>query len=187
MDLARGETQERDLGYKNHDLTTDLHDQVQRITDTLARLQRRFGANDPEIVEPVFDINIFKTQEGAGDAPHLYGLAVALTKEREARDTIFEYGLFSDPAWYMLLDLYIQRARNRQVSISSAAIGARTAATTGLRWVNLLILKGLVERFDDPLDRRRGYVGLTQTGLEQVERSLRATRTAFAALANQPV
>src|SRR3546814_1843272 len=53
-------------------------------------------------------------------------------------DTLFPYTtLFrSDPAWDMLLDLYLAAERNtRPVSISSLCIASAVPATTALRWI----------------------------------------------------
>ena len=70
-------------------------------------------------------------------------------------------GLFEDPAWDMLLDLFAAELEGRQVLVSSLCIASAVAPTTALRWINKLIAVGLLERQPDTLDRRRAFVALT--------------------------
>lgn len=104
--------------------------------------------------------------------------AVRLYKERRARDAHIPSAkdLWGDPAWDMLLDLFIAGEEGRLVSISSASIGACVPSTTGLRCIGQLMDTGLLRRTSDPFDRRRGMLQLTEDGrvamrgyLEQVE------------------
>ena len=78
--------------------------------------------------------------------------------------------LLGEPAWDILLDLYIARGESHEVSVSSACIGSASPATTGLRWLGVLQKAGLVERVDDPEDQRRVLVRLSSLGVEQMER-----------------
>lgn len=107
------------------------------------------------------------------DEPDLLTIAVAWVHAQAARDAAFGPGLFSDPAWNMLLDLYIQRSRGRSVPVSSLTIAAGTPATTALRWITLLEDRGLIAREPDLVDRRRCFIVLTDLASEKVETSLR--------------
>lgn len=77
-------------------------------------------------------------------------------------------GLFSDPAWDILLDLLINETENRRVSITSACIASCVPSTTALRWLSTLEEYGLVERVEDKSDARRTFVRLTQIGRKKV-------------------
>lgn len=90
-------------------------------------------------------------------------MAALLYRERRSRDTYLPAarGLWSDPAWDMLLDLFIAREDGKPVSVSSACIGACLAPTTGLRWIKLLMGAGLVTRSSHPSDGRKGMLAVT--------------------------
>jgi len=78
--------------------------------------------------------------------------------------------LFGEPAWDILLDLYIAHAEGKSVSVSSACIGSAAPPTTGLRWLGVLADEGLVARENDPDDNRRVLVRLTRAGITAMER-----------------
>ena len=77
--------------------------------------------------------------------------------------------LFGEPGWDILLDLYIADFDERPISVSSASIGSASPSTTGLRWLSVLVSEGLIERFNDPDDRRRVLVRLTKAGLDAMD------------------
>ncbi len=78
--------------------------------------------------------------------------------------------LFGEPAWDILLDLYIVHADGKPVSVSSACIGSAASPTTGLRWLGVLAEEGLVVRENDSDDHRRVLVRLTRAGITAMER-----------------
>lgn len=91
--------------------------------------------------------------------------------KRRRRGTIFDNDeLFGEPAWDILLDLYIAHAENKAVSVSSAYIGSAAPPTTGLRWLGVLGEQDLIVREHDPDDQRRVLVRLTERGLEAMDR-----------------
>jgi len=77
--------------------------------------------------------------------------------------------LFGEPAWDILLDLYIAYVEDKPVSVSSACIGSAAPPTTGLRWLGVLAENDLVLREHDPEDQRRVLVRLTETGLAAMD------------------
>ena len=90
---------------------------------------------------------------------------------RRKRTAIFGNAeLFGEPAWDILLDLFIAHAEGKNVSVSSACIGSAAPATTGLRWLGVLADEGLVVRENDVEDNRRVLVRLTRAGLSAMER-----------------
>lgn len=92
---------------------------------------------------------------------------------RRQRTQIFGSAeLFGEPAWDILLDLYIAHAEGKPVSVSSACIGSASPATTGLRWLAVLTEHGLIAREADANDHRRIMVQLTECGVMAMERFL---------------
>lgn len=94
--------------------------------------------------------------------------AALLYNSRRKRDRALDgfADLMGEPAWDILLCLLAASRENAEVSVSSACFASGVPATTGLRWVVKLEDRGLIERVDDPFDRRRSLLQLTETGRE---------------------
>ena len=99
----------------------------------------------------------------------LHALARNIYRLRRRREAIFGKALFADPAWDLLLDLYIARREARPICVSSACIAAAAPVTTALRWIRQLENDGLVRRDLDPKDNRRSYLRLSRDGLTRME------------------
>ncbi len=84
---------------------------------------------------------------------------------RRARERFFDADLFGEPVWDILLDLYVQMNSGRTVSITSACIASSVPPTTALRWIAMLVQRGLVKRTSDPRDARRTFIELTKPAL----------------------
>ncbi len=132
-----------------------LNEEVARIADLLARLGRDAvppsGLGDRR---PGFR----GEADDGGIAPAEIRRAI---RARRLRDQFFGDGLFEDPAWDMLLDLFAADLEGAQVSVSSLCIAAAVAPTTALRWIGRLTEAGLFDRLPDPADRRRAFLTLS--------------------------
>jgi hypothetical protein len=96
-------------------------------------------------------------------------LAESAYLDRRRRDKYFsDATLFGEPAWDILLDLFIAAGEKKRISITSACIGAAAPPTTALRWLTILERSGLVEREGDERDQRRSYVRLTKLGFDRM-------------------
>ncbi len=102
--------------------------------------------------------------------------AKKLYADRRKRATLFPDSdvLFHEPAWDILLDLFVAREEDALVSVSSACIGASVAPTTALRWIATLERKGFLTLHDDPDDMRRRYVRLSDAGYGLMQTYLQA-------------
>lgn len=97
-------------------------------------------------------------------------LARKILRLRHRRATHFgSLELFPDPAWDVLLDLYAARLDQKHVSVSSACLAAMVPPTTALRWLTTLQNEGLIATADDPDDRRRRWVDLTDAGVAAID------------------
>lgn len=85
---------------------------------------------------------------------------------RRQRNNVFGAHLFADPAWDLLLDLFVAMAEGRLVTIKSACLAASVPHTTGLRYIGHLVRLGLVVRRPHPTDSRSTLVQLTACGIE---------------------
>lgn len=101
-------------------------------------------------------------------AASLYGL-------RRKRDAAAgRKGLFGEPGWDILLDLYIAERRRTEVQVSSVCLDAGVPSTTILRWIARLERDGLIYRIADNANARRRYVRLTDEGRDMMRSVLRA-------------
>lgn len=102
--------------------------------------------------------------DAAGPDHEAMGLHIAnwWLKARWLREEMFGAGLFADPAWDILLDLYTARARGERVQITSLALAARVPHSTAIRWARILTRQGILVREKDPKDGRRIHVTLSE-------------------------
>jgi DNA-binding MarR family transcriptional regulator len=95
--------------------------------------------------------------------------ARAWIRMRRTREKVLGADLFADPAWDMLLDLYVEHKAGRSPSVSSLCIASQVPVTTALRWITKLEQDGLVTRTHDPKDGRRIYVHLVASTIDAIE------------------
>jgi DNA-binding MarR family transcriptional regulator len=101
------------------------------------------------------------------------GLARLIYAVRRERDESFGGELFSEPAWDILLHLYVAGTEASPVSVSSACGGAAAPATTALRKLRQLEEQSWIVRAGDPADARRSYVRLSPTAEKKMRELLR--------------
>jgi hypothetical protein len=89
-------------------------------------------------------------------------------KLRANRDNIADAQLLSDPAWDMLLDLFVGHITGRDISVTSACLASRRPATTSLRYIDRMARDGLVRREKDPRDHRKVYLRMTEKAFRSV-------------------
>lgn len=92
---------------------------------------------------------------------------------RRIRDRIFGSDLFADPAWDILLDLFIARREGRKVTISSACAAASAPTSTAARHIAHLVQKRLVARVSRLEDARSSYLELTPAADRKIIQLLR--------------
>lgn len=141
---------------------------LQPLADQLVAIAERLR----EVAEPPVGA---RAHSGAERAPRDARRYLAQARQayalRRKRAAIFgNPELFGEPAWDILLDLYISHAEGKPVSVSSACIGSAAPATTGLRWLGVLAEEGLIVRENDVQDNRRVLVQLTRNGITAMER-----------------
>lgn len=111
--------------------------------------------------------------DGVG-ATALLATARRIYAIRRARDREFgEYAsLFRDPAWDIMLDLFIHALDGKPSYAGGAAIASCIPGTTALRCVSHLVEIGLVERLRDPLDGRRQLLVPSEKGMALMRRAM---------------
>lgn len=121
------------------------------------------------------------------ETARLAAVAKAEYAARRRRDRLFNAHIFAEPAWDMLLDLFIQRHQDRPVTVHNLCIAAAVPQTTALRWIGKLAIRGFIERSPCPHDNRVIHVSLSAEGLLLMESYLRGQLGEMEALPDPPI
>lgn len=119
-----------------------------------------------------------ETREGPRKVPepNLTAIAEKIYRVRRRRDALmtarFGGEIFSDPAWDIILDLYIHNSKNQDVSVTSVCAASMVPITTALRYVTVLSERGLIERSKNPKDGRSYLLRLSSEAIRIVENLL---------------
>jgi Winged helix DNA-binding domain len=92
---------------------------------------------------------------------------------RRRRDEIFG-GLSGEPAWDMLLELFIHSVEGRKVPVKNLCLASCAPTSTAMRWIDRLVEIGLIDKSADDADARRSLVSLTERGWTGVVTLLQA-------------
>jgi DNA-binding MarR family transcriptional regulator len=135
-------------------------DELIGLAATSADLRHPHSEQTSQPAEVIYDTSLLSAAED-------------LYKARRKRDVHFEQffggGLFSEPAWDILLDLYINNGRKRTISVSSACLASAVPTTTALRYISELVKRRLVVRAAHPNDRRVFVLHLTALAVSAME------------------
>jgi DNA-binding MarR family transcriptional regulator len=91
-------------------------------------------------------------------------LVSQIIRAREKRATFFGSELFADPAWDIMLELFLAQLTQRKMASSDLGIATPVPMSTALRWIEKLAEGGWIRRRPDPSDHRRGFVELSAKG-----------------------
>lgn len=84
-----------------------------------------------------------------------------MVRERLRRAQFFKGELFADPAWDMMLDIFLAEAEGRDTPVMNLCLSSQVPETTTLRWVKTLEHEGIFVRQKDEHDQRRVLVRLS--------------------------
>lgn len=100
--------------------------------------------------------------------------AERILAKRRLRHQYFEGEMFGEPAFDLMLDLFVQELAGRDTYTTSAAVASGAPLTTALRQISMLVDRDLLQREPDPVDRRRVLLRLTDTGTQRMRAYLNA-------------
>jgi len=102
----------------------------------------------------------------------LADVAKRVTQMRKSKKAILSSPIFIEPAWDMMLDLFIARTTERDVGLTSVAIASGVPLSTGLRYLKVMEVQKLVTRYPDLKDGRVCNVKLTDKALNNMRNIL---------------
>lgn len=94
--------------------------------------------------------------------------AARVLKLLRQRERVLGTKLFADPAWNIMLDLFVRRIDEHVTSVSSACIASGVPATTALRHIAILIENGFVVKNPSLTDQRVQYITLNDEGVRKM-------------------
>lgn len=106
----------------------------------------------------------------AVEAEQLIALARNTIRARRNRKRALPAEMFGEPAWDMLLTLYVGSQSGARQTVSNLSMSSGSAATTALRWIDYLEGQAFVTRRASPTDRRITFIDLTEAGRLAVEK-----------------
>ena len=137
-------------------------------------LVRDLSARLSAVVEELGDHVGTVGMNGTDRAASPIATARRLAAERRERRRFLPEDLFHEPAWDMLLALYLAHHERRVMNVKTLVAAADAPITTSQRWIDHLAKAGLVTRVTDPVDRRRIEVSLSETALKSLNGYLAA-------------
>lgn len=108
-------------------------------------------------------------RKSESDQEKLIGLARTSIRARRIRKGSLPRAMFGEPAWDMLLSLYVGSRSGARQTVSNLCRSSGASQTTALRWIDYLEEQSFVARRASPTDRRVSYVDLTDVGRDAVE------------------
>jgi DNA-binding MarR family transcriptional regulator len=134
------------------------------------RMAGEWISTHPEALSAAHLFSILPSAAPCGEAPSdmmpphaLLERAESILRVRRSRERLFGRAMIGEPAFDLLLHLYV-RAQEGEASLNSLAKTAAIPYSSASRWISYLADKGLVERRKSESDRRVILVDLTPSG-----------------------
>lgn len=134
-------------------------------------VQRRKDARSNGTVqaERAAALHLVPNADSAAQSDMLRQDAARLVASRKLRSGLFDPNLFGEPAWDILLSLYVIHNERRRMSIRALADHCDLPLTTMQRWLEYLAQRDLVRRSTNPADHRVVYIELAEKGRQKMD------------------
>jgi DNA-binding MarR family transcriptional regulator len=109
------------------------------------------------------------SQSLSPDRKQLHSRALRELRSRRSREQYFDRYLFGEPAWEILLALYINEDVGARLTTSMLAEFVALPMSTVIRWLGALEQAALVGRDDHPTDRRKVFIRLLDQGRKALD------------------
>src|SRR5262245_8689821 len=137
-------------------------------------VQRRFDRNFGEEPGSAVSAGSEKDHQSGATAHRevLREYAEQIRHSRDLRHKSLDRNLFVEPAWDILLTLYVIDGDRRRLSTRDLSKHANLPLTTALRWLDYLEEQDLILRKSNPFDRRVVYVEISDKGRRAMDHYL---------------
>lgn len=95
-------------------------------------------------------------------------------RARSVREDFLPMQTFGEPAWDILLLLYIEFDRSRRMDLTSISAAANVPASSLIRWIAFLESEGLVSLSERPTEAKPRLAELTEKGASAMDQCLAA-------------
>ena len=109
----------------------------------------------------------------------LVKLAKRIRDMRKTRDRFFDQDMFGEPAWEIILALYLSDAEGYRLKVTDLVNESRASASTALRWIDRFQELGLIHRRENPLDRRSHFLEMPTDSLRKITALLETIWTKY--------
>ncbi|MGA1798295.1 hypothetical protein VH567_05890 [Sphingomonas sp. 4RDLI-65] len=142
---------------------------IKDLTAKLSAVAEEFNGRVAQAAQPT----------SVGEVPNTAVLvehAQTVLAERRLRRQFLPGELFHEPAWDMLLALFVSRDERLPMNIKALVSMSDAPVTTSQRWIEHLHKLKLIDRVIDPTDRRRVEISLSHAGDLAMTAYLRALK-----------
>jgi|GEM_PF-815435 DNA repair protein RadC len=147
-----------DIEVIDHLVVTSIH--ARSVTEPGIESRLRQQARDYVLRDSGSDFSGRRQEEPSRSLDR----ARTLYRQRKLRrDLIGSTELFGEPAWDMLIELFIHEGEGKKLSTTALCHGSSIPPSSALRLINRLCVAQLVVRVADPRDGRRHFVELAPT------------------------
>ena len=144
-------------------------DDVAKLLELIIKFAEQDRCTPAQAIERLANLVLANVSRPGTDQPTIAVWADRVRIMRMRRNELFGAPLFRDPAWDMLLELYVAGQNDRDVSVSSLSYGSGVSLSTAVRQIAELEKYKLVRRDRDEQDHRRAVVRATPKALSAIE------------------
>lgn len=144
-------------------------DDVAKLLELILKFAEKDRCTPAQAIERLANLVLANVTGPKTELPSIAHWAERVRLMRMRRNELFGAPLFRDPAWDMLLELYVADQNRRDIPVSSLCYGSGVSLSTAVRQIAELERHRLVQRDRDEQDHRRAVVRPTAKALAAVE------------------
>lgn len=141
---------------------------ISRLMELITEVSDRGECSPSEAIENISRVVLPQTSASECRRHALVTFVAQWRKLRMRRNDLVGAPLFRDPAWDMLLELFVAHERGEELTITSLCYAAGVPLSTGTRQFQKLEQYGLATRHGDCKDTRRSIARPTAKAIASV-------------------